>query len=226
MGYEWDFSIVFRDFDLLLLGLVNTLKVTGIALAIGIPLGLILALVRLYGVWIVRAPAGLLIEFLRTTPPIAQLFWFFFALPLLIDVRMGPFHAAILTFSLQSSAFFAEVFRGGVQSIEAGEWEASKALGMNRREMLRRVILPQAVKRMLPAFLERSIELMKTTTLVGTIAYADLLYQANDIAQRTYRTIEVLSVAAMLYFIVIFACSIAARRVEKYLARSGETIVN
>ena len=97
---------------------------------------------------------------------------------------------------------------------------------MNRREMLRRVILPQAVKRMLPAFLERSIELMKTTTLVGTIAYADLLYQANDIAQRTYRTIEVLSIAAMLYFIVILACSIAARRVEKYLARSGETIVN
>ena len=86
MGYEWDFSIVFRDFDLLLLGLVNTLKVTGIALAIGIPLGLILALARLYGVWIVRAPVGLLIEFLRTTPPIAQLFWFFFALPLLIDV--------------------------------------------------------------------------------------------------------------------------------------------
>ena len=139
---------------------------------------------------------------------------------------MEPFHAAILTFSLQSSAFFAEVFRGGVQSIEAGQWEAAKALGMNRREMLRRIILPQAVKRMIPAFLERSIELMKTTTLVSTIAYADLLYQANDIAQRTYRTIEVLSIAAMLYFIVIFACSIATRRVEKYLARSGETIVN
>ena len=226
MGYEWDFSIVFRDADLLLLGLINTLKVTGLALLFGVPLGLILALLRLYGVWIVRVPAGLIIEFLRTTPPIAQLFWFFFALPLIIGVHMEPFHAAILTFSLQSSAFFAEVFRGGVQSIETGQWEAAKALGMNRREMLRRIILPQAVKRMIPAFLERSIELMKTTTLVSTISYADLLFQANHIAQKTYRTIEVLTVAAMAYFIVIFACSIATRRVEKYLARSGETIVN
>ncbi len=226
MGYEWDFSIVFRDADLLLLGLVNTLKVTGLALLFGVPLGLVLALLRLYGVWIVRIPAGLIIEFLRTTPPIAQLFWFFFALPLIIGVHMEPFHAAILTFSLQSSAFFAEVFRGGVQSIETGQWEASKALGMNRREMLRRIILPQAVKRMIPAFLERSIELMKTTTLVSTISYADLLFQANHIAQKTYRTIEVLTVAAMAYFIVIFAFSIATRRVEKYLARSGETIVN
>ena len=226
MGYEWDFSIVFRDADLLLLGLINTLKVTGLALLLGVPLGLILALLRLYGVWIVRVPAGLIIEFLRTTPPIAQLFWFFFALPLIIGVHMEPFHAAILTFSLQSSAFFAEVFRGGVQSIETGQWEAAKALGMNRREMLRRIILPQAVKRMIPAFLERSIELMKTTTLVSTISYADLLFQANHIAQKTYRTIEVLTVAAMAYFIVIFACSIATRRVEKYLARSGETIVN
>ncbi len=226
MGYEWDFSIVFRDADLLLLGLVNTLKVTGLALLFGVPLGLVLALLRLYGVWIVRIPAGLIIEFLRTTPPIAQLFWFFFALPLIIGVHMEPFHAAILTFSLQSSAFFAEVFRGGVQSIETGQWEAAKALGMNRREMLRRIILPQAVKRMIPAFLERSIELMKTTTLVSTISYADLLFQANHIAQKTYRTIEVLTVAAMAYFIVIFAFSIATRRVEKYLARSGETIVN
>ena len=226
MGYEWDFSIVFRDADLLLLGLVNTLKVTVLALLFGVPLGLVLALLRLYGVWIVRVPAGLIIEFLRTTPPIAQLFWFFFALPLIIGVHMEPFHAAILTFSLQSSAFFAEVFRGGVQSIETGQWEAAKALGMNRREMLRRIILPQAVKRMIPAFLERSIELMKTTTLVSTISYADLLFQANHIAQKTYRTIEVLTVAAMAYFIVIFACSIATRRVEKYLARSGETIVN
>lgn len=78
MGYEWDFSVVFRDFDLLLLGLLNTLKVTGLALALGVPLGLVLALLRLFGTTIVRWPVGLVIEFLRTTPPIAQLFWFFF----------------------------------------------------------------------------------------------------------------------------------------------------
>ena len=77
MGYEWDFAIVFRDFDLLILGLVNTLKVTGLALLFGVPLGLFLALLRLFGSWPIKVPVGILIEFLRSTPPIAQLFWFF-----------------------------------------------------------------------------------------------------------------------------------------------------
>ena len=223
MGYEWDFAIVFRDFDLLLLGLVNTLKVTGLALLFGVPLGLGLALMRLYGNWPIRIPVGIIIEFLRSTPPIAQLFWFFFALPILIGVEINPFGASVLTFSLQSSAFFAEVFRGGIISIDRGQWEAAKAIGMDRNRTLTRVILPQAVKRMIPAFLERAIELMKTTTLVSTISYSDLLFQANSIAQSTYRSLEVFSVAAALYFIVIFACSIGVRRIERFMARTGES---
>ena len=223
MGYEWDFAIVFRDFDLLILGLVNTLKVTGLALLFGVPLGLFLALFRLFGSWPIKVPVGILIEFLRSTPPIAQLFWFFFAMPILIGVEIDPFGASVLTFSLQSSAFFAEVFRGGIISIDRGQWEAAKAIGMDRNSSLKRIILPQAVKRMIPAFLERAIELMKTTTLVSTISYADLLYQANSIAQSTYRSLEVFSIAAGLYFIVIFACSIGVRNIERYLARTGET---
>ena len=226
MIYEWDFWVVLSDFDLLLLGLFNTLKITGLALVFGVPLGLLLALLRLYGNLAVRLPVGFIIEFLRTTPPIAQLFWFFFALPILIGVEINPFEASVLTFSLQSSAFFAEVFRGGIQSIDSGQWEASKALGMQRNETLRRIILPQAVTRMIPAFLERAIELMKTTTLVSTISYADLLYQTNNIAQSTYRTIEVFTIAAAMYFVVIFACSLAVRRLEIRLARTGETLVN
>lgn len=207
---------------MLALGLVNTLKVTGLALLCGVPLGLILALLRLYGNLAVRAPAGLLIEFLRSTPPIAQLFWFFFAMPILTGIEIDPFRASVLTFSLQSSAFFAEVFRGGIVSIDTGQWEASKALGMSRNEALRRIILPQAVKRMIPAFLERAIELMKTTTLVSTISYADLLYQANSIAQSTYRALEVFSIAAAMYFAVIFICSMLVRVVEARLAVAGE----
>lgn len=223
MGYEWDFSVVFRDFDLLMLGLVNTLKVTGLSLLFGVPLGLAFALLRLYGKRPVRIPVGVLIEFLRSTPPIAQLFWFFFALPILIGVEIDPFRASVLTFSLQSSAFFAEVFRGGIVSIDGGQWEASKALGMNRNEALRRIILPQAVRRMVPAFLERAIELMKTTTLVSTIAYTDLLYQANSIAQSSYRTLEVFTAAAGIYFVVIFCFSLLVRLLEIRMARPGET---
>jgi len=222
MGYDWDFAIVLRDFDLLLLGLLNTLKVTGLALLFGVPLGLLLALARLYGNVVLRWVVGFVIEFLRSTPPIAQLFWIYFAMPLLIGVEINPFEASVITFSLQSSAFFAEVFRAGIMSIDRGQWEASKALGMERNQQLARVILPQAVKRMVPAFMERAIEVMKTTTLVGTIAYADLLYEAQSIAEETYRTLEIFTVAAAMYFVVIFICSMGVRRLEHHMARTGE----
>lgn len=223
MGYEWDFAIVLRDFDLLLLGLLNTLKVTLVALLFGVPLGLILALLRLLRSRWITVPVGVFIEFFRSTPPLVQLFWFFFALPLIIDVRMDPYTAAVLTFSIQSSAFFAEVFRGGILSVERGQWEAAKAIGMNYPQQLRRVVLPQAVKRMIPAFLERVIELMKTTTLVAAISYADLLYQANNIAQSTYRPLEVFTIAAAMYFAVLFPVSVLTRRLERRLAASGES---
>lgn len=221
--YEWNFAAVFADFDILARGMVNTLRVTALALLFGAPLGLGLALARLSNFRIVSAPAGFVIEFFRSTPPLVQLFWFFFALPILVDVRMTPYVASVATFSIQSSAFFAEVFRGGIASVERGQWEGARALGMNRLRMMRRIILPQAVKRMIPAFLERSIELMKTTTLVSAVAYADLLFQANELAQKTFRPLEAYTVAAMMYFLAIWPASAAVRQLERFLGRSGES---
>lgn len=223
MGYRWDFSVVWRNSHLLWWGLLGTLKVTAAALALGLPLGLVVALLRLSRARAVSLPAGVFVEFFRSTPPLVQLFWCFFALPLLIGVRIDSFQAAVMTLSVQSSAFFAEVFRGGIVSVERGQWEAARALGMTYSQLMRRVVLPQAVKRMIPAFLERAIELMKTTTLVATVAYADLLFEANDIAQKTFRPLEVFTAAAAIYFVVIFAASRAAQVSERRLARSGES---
>ncbi len=220
--HRWDFGPVWAHADLLALGLLHTLQVTGTALAFGVPLGLVLALARLSPRRALAWPAGALIEVFRTTPPLVQLFWFFFALPILVRVEMTPFVAAALTFSIQSAAFFAEVFRAGIVSVERGQWEAARALGMSPPQTLRRIVLPQAVQRMIPAFLERAIELMKTTTLVATVSYADLLFQANEVAQKTFRPLEVFSVAALVYFAVIFAASLAARGLERRLAVSGE----
>jgi polar amino acid transport system permease protein len=221
--YEWDFSVISQNYNLLFLGLVNTLKVTIVALSFGIPIGLVLALLRLSSKRWISMPTGLFIEFFRSTPPLAQLFWIFFALPIIIDVEIDPYIASVLTFSIQSSAFFAEVFRAGIISMEKGQWEAGYAIGMKRTQVLKRVILPQAVKRMIPAFLERIIELMKTTTLVSTISYSDLLFQANAISQLTYRPLEVFTVAAAMYFMVLFPTSVAVRRLERRLAVSGES---
>ena len=223
MEYRWDFSVVWRNSHLLLWGLLGTLKVTAAALVLGLPLGLVVALLRLSRARAVSLPAGVFVEFFRSTPPLVQLFWCFFALPLLIGVRIDSFQAAVMTLSVQSSAFFAEVFRGGIVSIERGQWEAGRALGMSYRQLLRRVVLPQAIKRMIPAFLERAIELMKTTTLVSTVAYADLLFEASDIAQKTFRPLEVFTAAAAIYFVVIFAASRVVQVSERRLARSGES---
>ena len=221
--YEWDFSVIFQNYPLLLLGLINTLKVTVVALCFGIPIGLMVALLRLSSRRWISMPAGLFIEFFRSTPPLAQLFWIFFVLPIIIDVAIDPYTASVLTFSIQSSAFFAEVFRAGIISMEKGQWEAGYAIGMKRIQVLKRIILPQAVKRMIPAFLERIIELMKTTTLVSTIAYSDLLFQANAISQTTYRPLEVFTVAAAMYFMVLFPTNVAVRKLERRLAVSGES---
>ena len=221
--YQWDFAPVLANSGFLAEGLLNTLKVTGTALGFGLPLGLGLALLRLSKHGFLSLPAGFIIEFFRTTPPLVQLFWFFFALPILVNVEMTPFVAAALTFSIQSAAFFAEVFRGGIVSIDRGQWEAARAIGMTHGQAMRRIILPQAVKRMIPAFTERSIELMKTTTLVATVSYADLLFQANELAQKTFRPLEVFTVTALIYFSFISVVSLLVHRLERRLAVSGES---
>jgi len=226
MTYQWDFTPVVANAPLLAEGLANTLKITGVSLGCGLVLGLAFALMRLSHRRWLSLPAGFVIEVFRTTPPLVQLFWMFFALPLIVGIEMTPFLAAIVTFSIQSGAFFAEVFRAGIQSIERGQWDGARAIGMTHAQAMRRIVLPQAIKRMIPAFLERSIELMKTTTLVATIAYADLLFQANDIAQKTFRPLETFTVVALIYFVVIFAVSILARQLERRLAVSGESTVH
>jgi polar amino acid transport system permease protein len=165
--YRRDFSPVLDNAGLLLSGLGNTLTLTAAALACGLPVGLALAAARLSGRRILSVPAGVIIEVFRTTPPLVQLFWFYFGLPIILNVEMTPFLAALLTFCIQSGAFFAEIFRAGIVSIDQGQREAGRAIGMTHAQCFWRIVLPQAVKRMFPAFMESSIELMKTTTLVS-----------------------------------------------------------
>jgi polar amino acid transport system permease protein len=220
--YAWDFGPVFANSDLLWAGLRSTLALTAVALAGGLPVGLALALARLSGVTSLSVPAGIVIEVFRTTPPLVQLFWFYFGLPIVLRVEMTPYLAAALTFTIQSGAFFAEIFRAGIVSIDRGQHEAARAIGMSRSQTMIRIVLPQAVKRMFPAMMERSIELMKTTTLVATVSYADLLYQANELAQKTFRPLEVFTAAALIYFVTISLFSALGALLERRMAASGE----
>ncbi len=220
MQYTWDFEIVLRHVSVLMTGLVGTLKLTGVALLFGMLLGLCAALIRLSRIRTLRVPVSAYIELFRSTPGMVQLFWIFYALPILIGLNFEPFHAAVLTLSCQSSAFFAEIFRGGILSIERGQWEAGRALGMDRFTLMRRIILPQAVRRMIPPFANQTIQLFKMTPIVAVIAYPDLLYQAMHLSHELYRPLEIYTIVAGIYVIILCSGSQMVRLLEQRLSRS------
>lgn len=204
-----------QHFDMLLAGLVNTLKIAVISIVFGVLVGLVLALMRLSPRALLRMPATGFIEFYRNTPPIVHFFWFFYALPVLADVSLDPFTAAVLALATQSGAFYAEVFRGGIVSIEKGQWEGAQALGMGHLQLMRRIIVPQAVTRMVPPFIERSFELTKTTALASTLAYGELLYQAMQVNSQTFRPLEVYTTIAVMYLVLLAGASTLARMAER-----------
>lgn len=226
MNFVWDFSSVLRYQDLLWVGLANTLQLTVLAYVFGLPIGIALALARLSRIRVISVGFGFIIDFFRCTPSLVQLFWFFFALPRIIGVRLDPFSASLICLTILSSAFVAEIFRGGIASIERGQWEGARALGMNYVHIMGRVILPQAIKRMLPVFLERAIELLKTSTIAAAISYPDLLFQANEISHRSYRPLEVFTTVAVIFLVVVTIGSQLTRLLERRLARSGESTVH
>ena len=221
MPYKWDFSAVWSHFDLLLIGLCGTIKIALVSIVLGVIVGMVLALLRLSSNAWLRVPATAFVEFYRNTPPIVHFFWFFYALPIVIGLNLDPYAAAVLALSTQSGAFYAEVFRGGIVSIERGQWEAARALGMTHNAVLRRVVVPQAVRRMVAPFVERSFELTKTTALASTLAYAELLYQAQQVNSITFRPMEVYTTIAVMYFLVLFAASSLMRVAERRLSRIG-----
>jgi len=219
VNYQWDFSAIVKYADMLVLGLVGTVKIAVVSIVLGVIVGALVALARMSANPWLHRPATAFVEFYRNTPPIVHFFWFFYALPIVIGVSLNPFVAAVLALSTQSGAFYAEVFRGGILSIDRGQWEGARALGMNYRMAMRRVIVPQALRRMVAPFIERSFELTKTTALASTLAYAELLYEAMQVNSITFRPMEVYSAVALLYFIVLFTASSAMRLVEARLAR-------
>jgi polar amino acid transport system permease protein len=205
---------------MLLAGFVGTMKIAAVAIAVGVIFGVVLATLRLSGKRWLALPALWFIEFYRNTPPLVHFFWAFYALPVLIGVSLDPYVAAVIALSTQSGAFFAEVFRGGVVSVERGQWEGARAIGMKPHQALRRVVLPQAMARMVPPFIERAFELIKTTALASTLAYSDLLYQAMQVNSITFRPLEVYTVVAAIFFCTLLVLSIGARALEHRLGIS------
>jgi polar amino acid transport system permease protein len=219
-SYAWDFSFLWQYRGLILFGLGVTIAYTVGTIFFGLVLGLVTGLLRLSRNVFINAPLIAYVEVFRCTPLLVQIIWFYYALPVVVGIDIPATVAATLVLSLYTGAFYAEIVRGGVNSIERGQWDAARAIGMRQGQLMRYVILPQAVKRMVPPFMNQSIIQLKNTSLVSTIAVADLLYQGELITAATYRPLEVYTMVAVVYFAVLFPLTLAAQGVERWLARA------
>ncbi|HEY8867234.1 MAG TPA: amino acid ABC transporter permease [Solirubrobacteraceae bacterium] len=220
-------------------GLVVTLELTVIAMAIGIVLGVVLAVMRLSPNPLVSGASWAYIWFFRGTPVLVQLLFWSFVSALYPQISLGlpfggptfvhadantlisPFTAAILGLGLNEAAYMAEIVRAGIISVDEGQTDAAQALGMRRLQIMRRIVLPQAMRVIVPPTGNETISMLKTTSLVSVIAYQELLYSAQLIYAVNYKQIPLLLVAVIWYLIVTTVLSIGQYYVERYFARGS-----
>jgi polar amino acid transport system permease protein len=219
--YTWSFAPIIQASDLFLWGAWITVVYTAGSIAIGLVLGLAVCFARLSGIGPLNWFAQGFQELFRCTPLLVQLLWIYYALPLLLGFDMPNWAAALLTLSLYAAAFYAEVFRGGIVSIDKGQFEAGAAIGMSGWQVMRRIILPQAVRRMMPAFINQSVTQFKNTSLVSVISVADLTYMASIVNGQTYRPLESYTVVAVLYFVILFPMMKFADYIEHRMRRGN-----
>jgi polar amino acid transport system permease protein len=219
LHYQWDFYFLLRYAPLLWRGVLVTLAYTAVTIVIGLIIGLLVGLGRLSRSRLLNVPLIAFIEAFRCTPLLVQIVWFYYALPVLLGIQIPAVVAGIMTLSCYTGVFYAEIFRGGIISLEQGQWDAARALGLRRWHVMRLVILPQAVRRMIPPFVNQSITQLKNTSLVSTIAVPDLLYNGTLITADTYRPLEVYTVIAVIYFALLFPSTLLAQAYERRLAK-------
>ncbi len=220
MSLELDFSLITDNLPLLIKGAGLTLEITTLSVGIGLIIGMIIGIARLSNSKIIRGLAGVYVDFIRGTPLLVQIFLVYFALPRLLGFRIDPFIAAVAACSINSGAYIAEIFRAGIQSIDKGQFEASRALGLNWYQSMRFVIMPQAFKRIIPPLGNEFIAMLKDSSLVSVIGFEELTRTGQLIISRTYAVFEIWMVVAILYLIMTFAISRLVGLLEKKFNKS------
>ena len=195
-----DWSVVWEHRWALAAGAAMTIQLTVLTMLLAVPGGILLAAMRLSPLRLLRWPATAFVEFFRCTPLVIQVYWAFYVLPAEFGVQFSGFATGLLALTLNVSAFNSETFRAGIASIRRGQGDAGLAMGMSRLQVFRIVILPQAVKRVLPVLATTWVALFKDTSLVSVIAVADLAYTSMQLRSRTFRILEFLTAMAVLYW--------------------------
>jgi polar amino acid transport system permease protein len=204
VGYEWRFDVVAEELNFLLGGLGWTIGLSLLSMVAGLVLGLVISFARLAPWAPFRVVSSAYTDFVRGTPLLVQLLWIYYSIPILTGVAFSPFTSAAIALTLNLSAFIGEVYRAGIQSVARGQREAALALGMTRSQAMRRVILPQAVRRVLPPLGSIWVSLFKDTALVSVIAVPELMYRGKVLSIETYRPLEIYTAVAIIYFVVTY----------------------
>jgi polar amino acid transport system permease protein len=200
MSFDW--SVVWQHHDALIAGTATTILLTVATMAIAVPCGIVVAILRLYGWAPVRVVAAAYVEFFRNLPLILVVFWAFYVLPILTGLGLPPLATGLAALALNVTAYNAETFRAGINSIRRGQVEAAMALGMNRVQALHRVVVPQALRRILPVLASTWVSLFKDTSLVSVIAVTELAYVAMQIRAQSFRVLEMLTAMAAIYWLL------------------------
>jgi len=207
MSYQWDWSALWDNLPLLLEGIVRTLIATLASMAASLVLALPIALARISG-RALGVVAYVYIELFRNIPLLVLVFWVFSVLPLLTGLTLAPLLSGIVALTLNLSAFIAEIYRAGITSIAPGQSHAALALGMTRFEVMKRIVLPQAIMRVLPALGSMWVSLFKDTAILSVIGVGELMYQGRIVANDTYRALEVFTGVAVIYYLLAYPQSL------------------
>ena len=200
---------------LLLTGAAVTVQITALSVLLGIIIGLFVGIARISTYRVIHLIAAVYVDFLRGTPLLVQIFLVYFALPVVTGQRIDPFIAAIAACSINSSAYVAEIFRAGIQSIDAGQMEAGRSLGMSWLQTMRYIIVPQAARRVIPPLGNEFIALLKDSSLVSVIGFEELTRRGQLIIARTYASLEIWLCVAIIYL----AMTVSISRLVAWLER-------
>lgn len=208
MPYTWRFDIAFANLPVLLEGLGATVLLTVLAMSIGMVVGLVLALMRLSAFRLLRLPAYAFTEVFRTTPLLVQVVWVFSVLPLTVGITLSPFFSGLVALGFNVAAFMSEIYRAGIISVGRAQGNAALALGMTWTQSMRRIVLPQAILRMVPPITAMWVALFKDTSVLAAIGVAEMMTKARFVASDTYRPLEIYTLVAVVYFVVTYPQSL------------------
>jgi polar amino acid transport system permease protein len=213
-------KILVKYYPVFLSGLWGTIWLAAITVILGTVLGLLVAILRMSRSKIFNAVSGVYIEILRGTPILLQLYFFWLVLPKAMPFKMSDTACIVVALIINSSAYISEIIRAGIAAVDPGQWEAARSLGLSETNVMRRVILPQAVKNILPALCNEFIAEVKGTSLASVFFIRELTTAYKTVQSTTFLSVQPLLIAGMIYLIVTTVLSWAVRRLERRLKAS------